>query len=161
MKIRKIPIILLGIKPVIRKNGIADVRKRIIEIFLSSYFGTKIVLIIENRPRISVILWTLPPRIFPKLISKVFSEIEEYATAISGIEAATESNIKPKTISPNFVILAIFSVFFMTKLLEMPSAIIEASKMPTSVKISIGIKNKLIFKNKFFILYQFLRAAKI
>lgn len=51
------------------KKGVADVRNKIIEIFFSSCLGIRIDLNKAKNPRIRVNLWTLPPRMFPILIS--------------------------------------------------------------------------------------------
>lgn len=119
--IRKKPTSLLG-KEIFKSNtGIAEVRKRIVEMFFKLFFTITTGLNKAIRPRIKDKFTMLEPSKFPMDIPIASSDTAEKVTTASGKEVATAKSKNPNIISPSLVILAIFSAFLTVKSLEKES----------------------------------------
>ena len=96
----------------------AEVKKRMREMFLKPPLGTVTGLNKAIKPSIRERFTMFEPKRLPMAMPMVSSETAEKEMAISGKEVAIDRSKNPRTISPNLVILAIFSAFLMVRSLE-------------------------------------------
>ena len=111
---KKNPMILLALDKLKSNNGMIEDRKRIVKSFSKLAPLTIIGFVIASTPKTSPKFAIFEPNRFPIDMPMLFERIADNETANSGMLVITDNKINPITSSPNIVILAIFTEFFIT-----------------------------------------------